>query len=76
MSFPGFTINPAGETGAPMLGFTADLGKCPDDPYNGDSTALSFENLPAFACITGTALVAAAPTVKEERFTDGGIGFG
>jgi hypothetical protein len=76
MSFPAFTINPPGETGAPALTFDTERAPCPDWPIYKDSNILSFENLPAFACITGTALVAAAPSTQQHVVTDGGIAFG
>jgi len=76
MQYPGFTINPPGETGAPELTFSTSHNACQADRSRNNLSVLRLDNLPAFACITGTILVAQEPHVQEERITDGGIGFG
>jgi hypothetical protein len=76
MQFPGFTINPGGETGAPMLTYTRNEFACAEAPAHTNGAKLRFDNIPAYACITGDALLAAVPGIRQGFATDGFLVYG
>jgi len=74
MSYPGYFINGPGTTGAPLLTYDRETTACTGlRGYN--KVTLTFDNLPAFACITGDKLVAANNGIKQGVATDGFIVF-